>query len=391
MKEVLFNTHDLALSFTIYQCLLFSLFAITLKRGKRSSNILLSLFLLTQAAIPLDNLINFGEVFRFKALEFSPNIFYTFGLGYWLEAPLLLFYVRSLIYKNFHFKPIDLVYFLPFLLYFVYFYVNWLAVDNDVKLLTLQGEVVADASTLDRGIHLFREVFRFCCGLLCLVELRRYKKLLINEVSELESVNLNWLNILAIGFVFIEFIAIFVAIAIFSSYELHVVLDHETLGLMSNYAVMFLVSVLIFFSASHSTLFKGVDDSLVVKQNKKQIEPELLNKIEQYMQLHKPFLNPLLTQENLANQLEIAPRTLSIIINHHYKKNFFEFINNYRIEESKALLVKANHQKTTMLDIMDMAGFNSKATFNTFFKKLTGVTPTQYRKEFGMKESEQKV
>ena len=104
MSTVLFNTLDLALVFTIYQCILFAFFLVLIKKGKKQSNILLALFLLCYAAIPLDTLINFGEAFRQFAIDFSPNIFYVFGLAYWLEAVLLLFYVRSLIYKDFAFK-----------------------------------------------------------------------------------------------------------------------------------------------------------------------------------------------------------------------------------------------------------------------------------------------
>ena len=98
------------------------------------------------------------------------------------------------------------------------------------------------------------------------------------------------------------------------------------------------------------------------------------------MQEHKPYLNHLLTLDNLATQIFMPPRQLSQVINRHFKQNFFEFINSYRIEEAKILLTKEENAKVTMLEIMDQAGFNSKATFNTFFKKLVSLTPTQYRK-----------
>jgi AraC-like DNA-binding protein len=97
---------------------------------------------------------------------------------------------------------------------------------------------------------------------------------------------------------------------------------------------------------------------------------------------NKPYLNHLLTLDNLASQLSMGSRNLSSIINRHFGKNFFEFINYYRVEESKRLLLLEENKTVTMLDIMDKAGFNSKATFNTFFKKLVGVTPTQFRKEY---------
>lgn len=384
MKEVLFNTHDIALILTMYICVLFAIFLLLLKKGKKLSNFLLAAFLLTQAAIPLDNLINFGEAFKEVALGISPKLFYTFGLAFWVEAPLLLFYVRSLIYKDYQLSKTDLWYFLPFALYATYFTHDWLMLDYNVQIAALQGDSIASSSLLDRVLHTGREVFRFIFGIVCLIELHKYQKHIKNEVAELESVDLTWLKVLVVGFLVIRINAIFVALAIIFSYEIGVKIDHEVLGLSSNYAVLLLVTGLIFYSAGHSTLFKGIDRKLDLEKSKleEQYDVEEIQAIEQYMEQKKPYLNHLLTLENLANQLSLSPRYLSTLINRHFQKNFFEFVNYYRIEESKALLISVSNQKTTMLDIMDRAGFNSKATFNTFFKKLVGETPTQFRKNY---------
>lgn len=108
MKTVLFNTHDLVLLITLYQCILFGLCLLTFKAGNKLSHLLLALFLFSYAAIPLDTLINYGEAFRSFTLGISANLFYIFGYAYWLESVLLLFYVRSLIYRDFRFKRQDL-------------------------------------------------------------------------------------------------------------------------------------------------------------------------------------------------------------------------------------------------------------------------------------------
>ena len=384
MKAVLFNMHDLVLLFTVYQCLLFALFLVTLKRGKRKTHLLLAAFLLSQAAIPLDNLINFGEIFRDTALQLSPNLFYSFGLAYWIEAPLLLFYIRSLIYKDYQFRRYDLLLLVPFLLYAIYFANSWWLEDEALKIAALQGDTIANSPFYERVIHLFREVFRVACGILCLMELNKYQRQLKQQVAETESVDLTWLKILVLGFLGVRVISVFTALAIISAYEVGFYVDHELLGLSSNYVVILIVSGLIFFSAGYSTIFRGIERQGTpnTSKEKSKIDLRQVEKITHYMYLNKPYLNHLLTLENLAKQLDIAPRALSHIINHHFNKNFFEFINQYRIEESKLLLKSESNRKATMLDIMDAAGFNSKATFNTFFKKLVGKTPTQYRKDF---------
>jgi len=381
MSTVLFNTLDLALLFTIYQCVLFAFFLLLIKKGNKQSNVLLALFLLSNAAIPLDTLINFGEAFRQFSIDFSPNVFYVFGLAYWLEAVLLLFYVRSLIYKDFSFKRIDLLYLLPFVLYLFYETSNWYMIDSTTKIAILNGYQIEAEPFYTRFINLFRECFRTFCGLLCLLELRHYQRQIKNNFADIEDVDLTWLKILVIGFLIIKIQAVLVTIGYMTSIDLHFAINYPVIGQLSNFMVMFLISFLIFFSLGVSNLFHGIASSIVTTQEKQSIDPAQISALTLYMQEHKPYLNHLLTLDNLAAQTFMPPRQLSQVINRHFEKNFFEFINSYRIEESKILLAKEENAKVTMLEIMAQAGFNSKATFNTFFKKSAGMTPTQYRKE----------
>ncbi len=381
MSTVLFNTLDLALLFTIYQCVLFAFFLLLLKKGKKQSNILLALFLLSYAAIPLDTLINFGEAFRQFAINFSPNIFYVFGSAYWLESVLLLFYVRSLIYKDFSLKKKDLLYLLPFVLYLFYEADNWYLLDTNTKLAILNGYQIDEEPFYTRFINLFRECFRTFCGILCLLELRLYQKKIKDNFADIEEVDLTWLKVLIIGFLIIRVQAILVTLGYMTSIDLNVSIAYEVLGQASNFMLMFLISFLIFFSLRVSKLFNGIESSTIQVQDKQTIDPSQVTVLTNYMKANKPYLNQLLTLDNLASQINMPARQLSQVINRHFDKNFFEFINSYRIEESKALLAQKENEKVTMLEIMAQAGFNSKATFNTFFKKAVGMTPTQYRKE----------
>ncbi|ALO35497.1 AraC family transcriptional regulator [Colwellia sp. MT41] len=381
MSTVLFNTLDLALLFTIYQCILFAFFLVLIKKGKKQSNVLLALFLLSYAAIPLDTLINFGEGFRQFAISFSANVFYVFGLAYWLEAVLLLFYVRSLIYKNFSFKKTDLLYLLPFFLYLIYESNAWYMLDSDTKIAILNGYHIEAEPFYTRFINLFRECFRTFCGILCLLELRNYQKKIKDNFADIEGVDLTWLKVLTIGFLIIKVQAVFITLGYMTSIDLHFSINYPVLGQLSNFMVMFLISFLIFFSLGVSNLFHGMDNSTSLPLEKESIDPEQINALTLYMNEHKPYLNHLLTLDNLATQTFMPSRQLSQVINRHFKKNFFEFINGYRIDEAQMLLTRKENEKITMLAVMAQAGFNSKATFNTFFKKIVGMTPTQYRKE----------
>ena len=61
--------------------------------------------------------------------------------------------------------------------------------------------------------------------------------------------------------------------------------------------------------------------------------------------------------------------------------NFFDFINQFRIDEARSILKNPEKKQFTVLEILYEVGFNSKSSFNTAFKKHTGLTPTQYRKK----------
>ena len=99
------------------------------------------------------------------------------------------------------------------------------------------------------------------------------------------------------------------------------------------------------------------------------------------MQSTKPYLEPELTLDVLASQLSVKSKFLSQTINELLQQNFFEFINNYRISEAKRLLTNPKDKKITVLEVMYEVGFNSKSSFNTLFKKDTGITPSEFKKK----------
>jgi AraC-like DNA-binding protein len=108
------------------------------------------------------------------------------------------------------------------------------------------------------------------------------------------------------------------------------------------------------------------------KENLSALKSELLL----VMQKHKPYLNANLTLQDLSDIMKINIHTLSWLINEGYKKNFFDFINEYRIEEFKSIVAQNKNQ--TFLSIAIQVGFSSKTTFNRAFKKYTGKTPREY-------------
>lgn len=100
------------------------------------------------------------------------------------------------------------------------------------------------------------------------------------------------------------------------------------------------------------------------------------DKLLQFMNEEKPYLNPDLKLADLADSLDIHPHHLSQVLNDRMQMSFFDFVNKYRVEEAKDKLRSKNGE--TILQIAYAVGFNNKASFNKYFKKLTGLTPSQF-------------
>ncbi|WP_187174728.1 AraC family transcriptional regulator [Algoriphagus sp. AK58] len=100
-----------------------------------------------------------------------------------------------------------------------------------------------------------------------------------------------------------------------------------------------------------------------------------------YLTTHDAYTNPDLTLDKLSEAVHATPQKVSMVINHQSGKNFNQFINGFRVEQAKKLLKSSNHSHFTVAAIGMEAGFNSINTFNQAFKKETGITPSEFRKQ----------
>ena len=114
---------------------------------------------------------------------------------------------------------------------------------------------------------------------------------------------------------------------------------------------------------------------------------EYLQRLNDYMETEKPFLNPEISLESLADEMSVNPRNLSQIINETYQKNFKGYVLEFRIKESMRLLADADYSELTVLEILYKVGFNSKSAFNNQFKLYTGLTPQEYRSKYMMERN----
>ncbi|HPG32248.1 MAG TPA: AraC family transcriptional regulator [Lentimicrobium sp.] len=109
----------------------------------------------------------------------------------------------------------------------------------------------------------------------------------------------------------------------------------------------------------------------------------LVKRLEALMFEEKIFVNDSLSVEDVANRLGTNSKYVSQVINEQYGKNFYNYINSYRVEEAQKLLLSGGMEKYTILGIAQMVGFGSKSSFNSSFKRITGLTPSEFMKANG--------
>jgi AraC-like DNA-binding protein len=204
--------------------------------------------------------------------------------------------------------------------------------------------------------------------------LRKHRHAIRDQFSDLHKVNLQWLQILTIGLGGIWFLVIF--------------FGNDILILAGMVIFVFLIG---FFGVRQAAIFTRnpepeEDPTKETEQQKKytrsglteEASRELHQKLIQLISAEALYKKSDLSITDLASKLGVHPNYLSQVINQEEKKNFYDFVNTYRIEEFKRLVALKKNQQFTLLSLAYDCGFSSKSSFNRYFKKATGQTPSDY-------------
>jgi AraC-like DNA-binding protein len=106
----------------------------------------------------------------------------------------------------------------------------------------------------------------------------------------------------------------------------------------------------------------------------------LRTRLIELMATDKPYLEADLSLADLASRIQTTPHQLSQLFTQHLGETFFDFVNRYRVEAVKATLTRPGAEQRPLLEIAFECGFGSKSTFNDTFRRLTGVSPSQFRR-----------
>ncbi len=218
----------------------------------------------------------------------------------------------------------------------------------------------------------------------CFKLLSGYRTLIGEQLSFNEKISLTWLKMMTSGLTVIWCMLVITLLTgeLFSEYLL-VALHVISALLIISLNIFGLQQVDIFKKLRidiHKLTDERASDLKKEKYQRSSLDKALTEKLCQstltFMEKEKPFLNNELSLASLAELLDLPPHYLSQVINQTMKQNFFEFINGYRVQFAKKLLLNSND---TVLKIAMDSGFNSKTTFYKAFKKDSSMSPSEYR------------
>ena len=358
---------------------IFIVFLLTIKTKRSLPNYMLAAYLL------LFSLDTLNQFFTYYLFPLSPIAGMLISLSVYMMMPALYLFVKSSIFRDFRLTPGSLFHLLPYIL------INILLIPG-YFLVHLRGNFTPEYAAEFSGsqalmlAYILVYVQIAIYAVLILSELRNYRQLLIENYSNPNMGNHRWLLQFIMLVLVLYFIGLVKNVLRFSSSEI-----------IFNYAaIMVVIGILIFVSwvllksLKHPGVFTGIysDMQLVQKMLK---EPEssiklsgeslqLIKKIKDHMVEEEPYLDSSLSMQELAGQVNMKVKDLSLLINHTLNQHFFDFVNQYRINKASEILSNPENKQVTVLEVLYEVGFNSKSSFNTTFKKLTGQTPTQFRK-----------
>lgn len=217
--------------------------------------------------------------------------------------------------------------------------------------------------------------------------LKNHQKRISRIFSSHEKINLNWVRYLVYSFFVIFIVSSFV---IFGATNFQIFRLDSAFALVGIALSLFLIAFG-FYGLKQTTVFSNMENNTVENKveayAKSGLTKEKIDQgaaiIEKIMTLEKPFLDDELTLNLLSQKCEIPSSHISQIINQHFQMNFYDFVNRYRIEEAKKMLLSTEYDNLSVLGIAYDCGFKSKSSFNRYFKKFCGKTPSEFKKNQG--------
>lgn len=351
--------------------LLFFVAFLFYKGRKIYSNVLLGVYMATQ----IIGIIN-GNFFFLRDL-LLPKYIHLFYIGYpvvFTWVPLYYFFVCSLLNTRFRIKSYLWLHFLPFFLVLGILMKQFYFAGTTEKLNLLERD--SGFYTTIRMFDILFSIQVVMYNIAVIFKYNAYRKK-VKELTKIRPEYDTWIRIAIFTFL----VACIITIAGKSLSFLDISVKFKSY-LLSDVAFLFFYSILFFVSITSPGLVHNEEKKGKYWYSKlSSYETSVLMvRLDNYMKETQVYRRPGLSLKELASSVGFNERYLSQVINDVKGQNFYDFVNSYRVEHAKCLLIQNKDNRRTMFDIFWESGFNSKTTFNTSFKKITGQTPTEYQR-----------
>jgi len=362
------------------------------KTQKALSDYILILFLFLLGAMFFDNYLRNTHFYELHPQYWG--ITYCFPI---LSGPLLYYYVVLITKPKQKFHWSDLLFGAPFLTFLLYFFFTYYNLPVQEKLLYYR-QATNNPWPMIYAAEFFIVFSGPAYAILGLFKLHKHTKNIAHGFSYSDGISLSWLRTIFVLLVLVNILTIlsnvFSDLIPFVTYK-----TADNIAFAINVAFIFFLGYkgfkqkLIYNPGSEiidieqevepGTVLITVSNDGLSKYSKSGLNDsdgaryyaKLINLIES----EELYLNEKLTIKNVADRLGISVNHMSQIINQQSGKNFFRFVNEYRVEKAKALLCDPSNQKYSILGLAFDCGFNSKSSFNAIFKQYTGKTPSEFQ------------
>lgn len=374
MKDYLFNIHDIVIIVTVCECILLAILQSLMPSQNRQAQVLLSVFFVCICLGATSILLLWNTALQHISYVHTSFLPIVFTLSALLKGPALYFYLRVICGHSFRSKQLSLLHLTPVIV---------------ATLLILIFQIRGDELLI--GADGFRGQFTLALmtankltpviyAVLGVYTVRNASNALMNHYSDESEEGASWINVLAIGYLvhwcwslvthFLGVYKIDLSIADF-------------MGITDNYLAFVMINLLFIFGLyyAHRLMAAVRPKDSHRKSPQTGLPSEASERIISGIKVDKLYLEHNINVEQFARRVGLTSRDVSQSINSQFDSNFFEFINSYRVQEAKRLLASKEHQSATILEILYDSGFNSKSAFNRFFKRMTGISPSDYRKQ----------
>ena len=364
---------------------LFLMLLVFNKKNKSQADFILLGMLIYNALHQFFFIINFNDEIT------APDFVMILGGGFpLLYGPILYWYVSSLIQPQ-KVKVVQFfIHIIPYLAFeFSFFWYHFQVPGSEVLIFDGFVHLKGNFPSIMYSYSIFYAISAGLYPLVCLVLLYKHKRDIHHQFSFEDEITLDWLRLLLV-FTFVAFIVCFIAILLVIDWNL-VENPRVAFYIVSGINTLF-IFVLGYFGLKQTMIFSSVEmltpDPKSPRYRRSGLDQgkssSIIDQADQIMIQEKPWKNPKLNLQALADMIDISTNHLSQSINENRNLNFFEYVNEFRVEEFKKKIQNPQNNHLTLLGIAYDCGFNSKSSFNHIFKSKTGFTPSVYKKQLNL-------